>query len=157
MCDSESAIMKLLFWPMLVISLFAQVVTSVAKWEAYPYHSVDYRFNGISHYLIMRLIAHLIVFVILWPLASICMTPPIFMGTISIKSLMRFVGLIVVILTVELVVSVIEWFYLPNAFTGGWYQGSFILFEAEGLKIFIFTASILVILWTLVARYNYKA
>jgi hypothetical protein len=85
------------------------------------------------------------------------MTTPIFLGTISIKSLLRFSGLIIIILVIELVVSVMEWFYLPSGFTGGWYHGSFILFEAESFEMFINITSVLFILWTLIARYNCKA
>src|SRR5262245_51213831 len=151
---SIKMIMRLLFWPILVISLFAQVIISVLKWGAYPYHTVENWFSGISHYVILRLIAHLIIFVILWPLASICIAPSIFVGPISIKSILRLLGLSVVILVAELIVSLMEWFYLPSAFTGGWYQGSFILFEAESLMIFFFIISILVTLWMLIARYR---
>ena len=38
--------MRPLFWSMLGISLFTQVVTSFAKWGAYPRHSVEYWFSG---------------------------------------------------------------------------------------------------------------
>lgn len=138
---------------MLIISLFAQAGTSIAKWGAYPSDTVCFWFVSGTRYVIMRLIAHLIVFVLLWPLISIFMTPSVFVGTVSIKSLLRMLGLIGITLLMELVVSGIEWFYLPDTFTSGWYQGSFILFEAECLKIFFFIIIILVTLWVLIARY----
>lgn len=120
--------MKELFVPSAIISLLTQLIVSIAKWGAYPSHTADRWFSSLAYYVAIRLCVHLAALSILCLLVSSGVTVILqaFTNGISIKRQMNYVVLIVVMMMTELSVSWAEWLYLPDAFTEGWYNKSFI-------------------------------
>lgn len=129
--------------PATLISLFCELVVSVAKWGSYPYHALSNFYSNPIIHIGIRLVVYLVWLCVLWAIFfKVAVAHP------SRESILKGV-LISVILpyAAELCVAGLEWSFFPGDLTHGWYSDSFRIFELVWAKIWLGLFIVLYGIW----------